>query len=102
MNLLQITVSRVWRGHEQKIIYLYEAFEDNPGIDNQYILCAKDTPTHTIAVEKNMQVTGLDFSSEYDFKIARQISEFIKKYKIDIVSYKHAFTNLTRKRNTNI
>lgn len=85
MNLLQITVSKVWRGHEQKIIYLYEAFEDNPGIDNQYILCAKDTPTHTIAVEKNMQVTGLDFSSEYDFKIARQISEFIKKYKIDIV-----------------
>ena len=41
MNLLQITVSPVWRGHEQKIIYLYEAFEDNPGIDNQYIIYNK-------------------------------------------------------------
>ena len=85
MNLLQITVSKVWRGHEQKIIYLYEAFQDNLGIDNQYILCAKDSPTYAIAVEKKMQVIGLDFSFEYDFKIAKQISEFIKKHKIDIV-----------------
>ena len=85
MNLLQITVSQVWRGHEQKIIYLYEAFEDNPGIHNQFILCAKDTPVHDIAVKKKMRVTGLDFSSEYDFKIAKQISEFVKEHKIDIV-----------------
>ena len=28
MRLLQITASDVWRGHEQKIIYLYEAFEE--------------------------------------------------------------------------
>ena len=85
MNLLQITISQVWRGHEQKIIYLYEAFENNPGIGNQYIFCAKDTPIHTIAVEKNMQVIGLDVSSKYDFKIARQISKFIKEHEIDIV-----------------
>jgi glycosyltransferase involved in cell wall biosynthesis len=85
MNLLQITVSKVWRGHEQKIIYLYEAFEDNPGIHNQYILCAKDSPVYEITIDKKMQVLGLDFSSEYDFKIARQISEFIKEHKIDIV-----------------
>ena len=85
MKLLQITVSQVWRGHEQKIIYLYEAFQDNPAIDNQFILCAKDTPVHAIAVEKKMQVTGLDVSSEYNIKVARQISEFIKKHKIDIV-----------------
>ena len=86
MNLLQITVSPVWRGHEQKIIYLYEAFEDNPGIHNQFILCAKDTPVHDIAVKKKMRVTGLDFSSEYDFKIAKQISEFIKEHKINCKS----------------
>jgi glycosyltransferase involved in cell wall biosynthesis len=85
MNLLQITVSKVWRGHEQKIIYLYEAFEDNPGIDNQYILCANDTPIQAIAVEKKMKVTGLDVPSEYNIKVARQISEFIKKHNIDIV-----------------
>ena len=85
MKLLQITVSKVWRGHEQKIIYLYEAFEDNPGIDNQFILCAKDTPVHAIAVEKKMQVTGLDVSSEYNIKVAKQISEFIRKHKIDVV-----------------
>ena len=85
MNLLQITVSQVWRGHEQKIIYLYEAFQNNPGIQNQFILCAKNTPVHDIATEKKMQVTGLDVSSEYDFKIARQISEFIKEQNIDIV-----------------
>ena len=85
MNLLQITVSKVWRGHEQKIIYLYEAFQNNPGIDNQYIICTKDTPVHAIAVEKKMQVTGLDVSSEYDIKVAKQISEFIRKHKIDVV-----------------
>ena len=63
MKLLQITVSQVWRGHEQKIIYLYEAFQDNPAIDNQFILCAKDTPVHAIAVEKKIQVTGIYVSS---------------------------------------
>ena len=85
MKLLQITVSKVWRGHEQKIIYLYEAFEDNPGIDNQYILCAKNSPVYDIAMEKKMQVTGLDVSSEYNFKVAKQISEFVKEHNIDIV-----------------
>jgi hypothetical protein len=81
MNLLQITVSQVCRSQEQKIIYLYEAFEYNPSIKNQFIFCAKDTPIQGVAVDKKTEVIGLDFSSDYDFKIAKQIYE------------KHLFSN---------
>ena len=49
MKLLQITASPVWRGHEQKIIYLYEACRDNNTFDDQYIICANNSPIFDVA-----------------------------------------------------
>ena len=85
MKLLQITASGVWRGHEQKIIYLYEAFAEKKYFEDQYILCANNTPIYDVAKEKNMQVIGLDFKSEYSLSFAKQIAQIVKEKDIDIV-----------------
>lgn len=85
MRLLQITASPVWRGHEQKIIYLYEAYRDQKTFEDQFIVCAKDTPIYDIAIEKEMQVIGFDFKSEYDLKFAKQLAKIVKEKKIDVV-----------------
>jgi len=85
MRLLQITASKVWRGHEQKIIYLYEAYRDNDTLDDQYIICAYNTPIYDIAIEKKLNVIGFDFKSEYDFKFARQLAKIVKDKNIDVV-----------------
>jgi len=85
MRLLQITASNVWRGHEQKIIYLYEAFAEKKYFEDQFIVCANNTPLYEIAQEKGMQVIGLDFKSEYDLGFAKKIAQIVKSQKIDIV-----------------
>ena len=85
MVLLQFTASTVWRGHEQKIIYLYEYYRDQNLIEDQYIICAKNTPIYEVAKQKKMNVIGFDFKSEYDFKFAKQLSKIVKEKKIDVV-----------------
>lgn len=52
MRLLQITTSNVWRGHEQKIIYLYEAFKEHNYVEDQYIICPNKSPLQEIAEQK--------------------------------------------------
>jgi len=85
MRLLQITASDVWRGHEQKIIYLYEAFQDKNYVEDQYIVCANNTPIHEVATSKNMQVIGFDYKSEYDFGFAKRLAQIVKEKNIDVV-----------------
>ncbi|MFT4804664.1 MAG: glycosyltransferase involved in cell wall biosynthesis [Psychroserpens sp.] len=85
MKLLQITASPVWRGHEQKIIYLYEAYRDHNTFEDQYIVCANNSPIFEVATEKEMQVIGFDFKSEYDFKFAKQLAKIVKEKDIDVV-----------------
>ena len=85
MKILQFTASKVWRGHEQKIIYLYEAYRDQKTFEDQYILCAKNTPIHDVAEENGMQVIGFEFKSEYDFKFAKQLSKLVSEKGIDVV-----------------
>ena len=85
MKLLQITASKVWRGHEQKIIYLYEAYDEKQSFEDQFIVCGKDTPIYEVATNKNMQVIGFDFKSEYDFKFAKELSKIVKEKNIDVV-----------------
>ncbi len=58
MRLLQITASDVWRGHEQKIIYLYEAFQEKNYVEDQYIVCPNNTPIYDIAKEHGAYVFG--------------------------------------------
>lgn len=85
MRLLQITASGVWRGHEQKIIYLYEAFQEKNYVEDQYIVCANDTPIFDVATKKNMQVIGFDYKSEYDLGFAKKLAQIVKEKKIDVV-----------------
>lgn len=85
MRLLQITASGVWRGHEQKIIYLYEAFKEHNYVEDQYIICPNSSPLFEVAEQKGMQVSGFDIKGEYDLKFAKKQTHFVKKNKIDIV-----------------
>jgi L-malate glycosyltransferase len=85
MRLLQITASKGWRGHEQKIIYLYEAFRDFGYVEDQWIICPNNSEVFRIAKEKNMQVFGYDIKSEYDLKFAKDLKKFAEEHKADVV-----------------
>ncbi len=85
MRLIQVTASRGWRGHEQKIIYLYEAFRDFNYVEDQWIVCPKDSEIFQIATSKNMQVIGLDFNGEYDLKFAKSLKKIADENRADIV-----------------
>ncbi|MEL1241953.1 glycosyltransferase family 4 protein [Flavobacterium flavipallidum] len=85
MRLLQITASRGWRGHEQKIIYLYEAFKDFGYVEDQWIICPKDSEVFKVATEKKMQVFGYDIKSEYDLKFAKDLKKFAETNKADVI-----------------
>lgn len=85
MRLLQITASKGWRGHEQKIIYLYEAFRDYGYVKDQWIICPKDSETFKAAVKGGMQVYGCDIKSEYDLKFAKYLKNFTDKHKVDVI-----------------
>jgi len=85
MRLLQITASKSWRGHEQKIIYLYEAFRDFGYVEDQWIVCANDSEVFRIATEKGMQVIGLDVKSEYDLKFAKALKRISEEKKADVI-----------------
>jgi len=85
MRLIQVTASKGWRGHEQKIIYLYEAFRDFGYVEDQCIVCVKGSEIYKVATEKNMKVIGLPFSSEYDFKFAKSLKRIADENKADLV-----------------
>lgn len=85
MRLIQITVSKGWRGHEQKIIYLYEAFRDFGYVEDQWIICPDNSETYRIATEKGMQVIALNPTSEYDFKFAKELKRISDDKKADIM-----------------
>ncbi|RBA28051.1 glycosyltransferase family 4 protein [Flavobacterium tibetense] len=85
MRLIQITASNVWRGHEQKIIYLYEAFRDFGLVDDQWIVCPKNSEIFKVASERNMQVIPIEFRSEYDFKLAKEIKKIADDKKANII-----------------
>lgn len=85
MRLIQFTAANGWRGHEQKIIYLYESFRDFKMVEDQWIVCRNDSIVKKIALEKGMNVISYDFKSEYDFKMAKELSRLSKELGADIV-----------------
>lgn len=85
MRLLQVTASKGWRGHEQKIIYLYEAFKDYGYVEDQWIICPNNSEVFRIAKEKNMQVFGYDIKSEYDLKFAKELKKFAEANRADVI-----------------
>lgn len=85
MRLIQFTAADGWRGHEQKIIYLYESFRDFGYVEDQWIVCRNDSTIKKVALEKGMNVLSYDFKSEYDLKFAKKLSKLSKELKADIV-----------------
>lgn len=85
MRLIQFTASQCWRGHEQKIIYLYEAFEALNYVNEQWIICPLNSEIYKIAIGKNMNVFAIDSDSEFSLKIAKELSNFASINKADIV-----------------
>lgn len=85
MRLIQVTASRGWRGHEQKIIYLYEAFRDFGYVEDQWIVCVKDSEVYKVATSKGMQVFALDFKSEYDLNFAKSLKKIADETRADIL-----------------
>lgn len=85
MRLIQVTVSKGWRGHEQKIIYLYEAFKEYEYVNEQWIICPEDSQTFKVATQKGMNVIPLNSKSEYDLKYAKQFSRIAKELNADLV-----------------
>ncbi len=85
MRLIQVTASRGWRGHEQKVVYLYEAFRDLGYVEDQWIVCIKDGDLYNVAKSKGLQVIGLEFKSEYDFKFAKSLKEIADQKNADLI-----------------
>ncbi|SFD32451.1 glycosyltransferase family 4 protein [Algibacter pectinivorans] len=83
MRLLQITASSVWRGHEQQIVYYYDAFDSK--IEHQVLICPTETKLAEIAVSKNYNVHALPLKSEYSRRWIKKIIQVIKNEKIDLV-----------------
>ena len=52
MWLIEFTPADGWRGHEQKIIYLYESFRDFGYVEEQWIVCRNDSMIKKVALEK--------------------------------------------------
>lgn len=85
MRILHFTASKVWRGHEQMIIDIYESFRDNGFVDDQLIVCRTDSEIFKMATAKNFQVQGFDFKSEYNLNAARQFKKIANKYDADVI-----------------
>lgn len=83
MRLLQITASNVWRGHEQQIVYYYEAF--NSKIEHQVLICPSDTKLAEVAKEKSFNVHAIPLKSEYSLTWINKIKQVVKDEKIDLV-----------------
>lgn len=83
MRLLQITASSVWRGHEQQIVYYYDAF--NSQIEHQVLICPTETKLAEIARLNNYNVHTLPLKSEYSSAWIKKINRVVKDEKIDLI-----------------
>ncbi|WP_179315701.1 glycosyltransferase family 4 protein [Winogradskyella undariae] len=85
MRLIQFTASNGWRGHEQKIIYLYEAFKAEGHVEDQWIVCPIDSELYRIATEKGMQVIPFEYKSEYSLSYAKAFKKLAKEKRATVV-----------------
>ena len=85
MRVLHFTASRVWRGHEQMIIDIYESLRDNGFVENQLIVCKSDSEIFKVATERNLQVQAFNFKSEYNLKGASKFKKIANEYGADVI-----------------
>ena len=85
MRLIQFTASNGWRGHEQKIIYLYEAFEAEGYVEDQWIVCPIESELYRIASEKGMQVIPFEYKSEYSLATSKWFKKLAQEKKASVI-----------------
>ena len=85
MRLIQVSAATGWRGHEQKIIYLYEAFRDFGYVEDQWIVCVEGSEVHKAARAKDMQTITFDLKGEYDLKFAKRFKQIADETRADVV-----------------
>ena len=85
MRLIQFTASNGWRGHEQKIIYLYEAFKAEGYVEDQWVVCPIDSELYRIATEKGMQVIPFEYKSEYSLSYAKTFKKLAKEKNASVI-----------------
>ncbi|MEC5167333.1 glycosyltransferase involved in cell wall biosynthesis [Flavobacterium sp. PL11] len=85
MRVIHFTASKVWRGHEQMIIDIYESFRDNSLAENQLIICPIDSEIFRFATCKNLNVHGFEYKSEYDIKFAKKLHQIATHFTADIM-----------------
>ena len=85
MKVIHFTASKVWRGHEQMIIDIYESFKDNSLAKEQLIICPIDSEIFHRASSKNLNVHGFEYKSEYDLKFAKKLNQIATQFTADIM-----------------
>ena len=85
MRLIQFTASKGWRGHEQKIIYLYEAFKDYGLVKDQWIICPIESELYRIATDKGMQVIPFEYKSEYSLSFAKSFKKIAEENNATVI-----------------
>ena len=85
MKLIHFTASKVWRGHEQMIIDIYESLRDNGMVNNQLIVCSIDSKIFKIATERNLNVQGFDFKSNYSLKFAKKFKQIATEFQASVI-----------------
>lgn len=85
MRVIHFTASKVWRGHEQMIIDIYESFRDNSLAEEQLIICPIDSEIFRIATCKNLNVHGFSYKSEYDLNFAKKLQNLTMHFNANIM-----------------
>lgn len=85
MRLTHFTASKVWRGHEQKIIYLYESFQAKKYTEDQWIICPIDSAIYRVGKEKGMNVIPYEFKSAMDFNLAKHLKKIVIEQQSDLI-----------------
>lgn len=85
MRLVHFTASKVWRGHEQMIIDIYESLRDNDFVADQVIICTKQSAIFKVAMDRKLNVLAFDFKSSFDFNFAKKVKNSIEKFNADAI-----------------
>ena len=85
MRIIHFTASKVWRGHEQMIIDIYESLRDNDLVNSQLIVCPLDSQIFIIATERKLAVQGFDYKSEYDLKFAKRFKQIASDFQSNVI-----------------
>lgn len=62
------------------IIDIFESLRDNSSVNEQLIICPKDSEIFKVATQKKLEVLGLDFKSEYSLGFAKNFKKEIEKF----------------------